>query len=71
MDPITMGAILGGSQLLSGLLGLQAQKEMEAEAAKRQGIKDVFQMQQQSLAQEQAAKQSALSDLIAAYRGAL
>lgn len=71
MDPLTIAAIMGGTQLLGGLAGSAAQRqqklmegEMGAAAMAQKGL-------QESLAKQEAQQQSALSSLIDAYRASL
>jgi hypothetical protein len=71
MDPITMAAIFGGSQLLSGLFGQSAQSAAEKKATAAEGAKGVYEMTQGRVSQVQQAKQNSLQDLINAYRSTM
>jgi hypothetical protein len=71
MDPIIGAGILGGAGLLSNLLQAGAQREAMNRQMAATGAQGVFQMEQARIEAEQKAKQSALADLIAAYRSTL
>lgn len=71
MDPLTFAAILGGSQLLGGVMGGAAQRKqqllsstMGAQAQAQKGLQD-------ALAKQELQQQSALNNLIEAYRSSL
>lgn len=71
MDPITIAAIMGGSQLLSSLFGQAAQSAAEKKATAAEGAKGVYEMTQARHSQVQQAKQNSLQDLINAYRSTM
>jgi hypothetical protein len=71
MDPITMAAIFGGSQLLGNLMTGGAQRSAEKRQVAAEGAKGVYDLTQSQIAQSQQAKQGSLQDLIAAYRSTL
>lgn len=71
MDPITMAAIFGGSQLLSNLMTGGAQRAAEKRQTAAEGAKGVYELTQAQAQQVQKAKQGSLQDLIAAYRSTL
>ena len=71
MDPITMAAIFGGSQLLSGLFGASAQSAAEKKATAAEGAKGVYQMEQARISDTAKANQNAFQDLINAYKSNL
>lgn len=74
MDPYS-AAILVGAQLLGGLFGQSAAEQQAKEQAemqqKMQKEAQKFQFAQSQMSQAQAGKQSALANLIAAYRSGL
>jgi hypothetical protein len=63
--------IPAAASLLSNLLGMGAQREAERRQMAQAGATGVYQMNQASLQQQQEAQQTALADLIAAYRSNL
>lgn len=75
MDPATAilvsGAITAGSQLLGGLFGQHAARKAEDEARELSAAQTGLSMTQNRLGQEQQAQQSALGNLMAAYRSGL
>lgn len=71
MDPITMAAIMGGSQFLSSLMTGGAQRAAEKRQTAAEGAKGVYDLTQSQVSQMQQAKQSSLQDLINAYRSTL
>jgi len=71
MDPITMAAIVGGSQLLSNLMTSGAQRAAEKRQTAAEGAKGVYDLTRSQVSQMQQAKQSSLQDLINAYRSTL
>ena len=72
MNPIiAAAAIAAGTQLLGGLFGQKVAREQEEESRKLSGAQNVLGMTQSMLGSEQQASQSALSNLINAYRSGL
>lgn len=75
MDPVTIGlisgGILGGSKLLGGLMGAQAEREAERQKSLGEGAAQALKMGQESVRREKETQQSALADIIAAYRSGL
>jgi len=72
MDPIIgSAAIMAGTQLLSGLLGQKLAREQEEEARQLAAAQSGLQMTQGMLSGQQKATESALGNLIAAYRSGL
>jgi hypothetical protein len=74
MTGLELGLAAGipaAATFLSSLLGLGAQREAEKRSALQQGASGVYEMTQSSLGQQQQATQTALGDLIAAYRSNL
>lgn len=71
MDPLTLGLILGGTQLVGGLMQGAAQRKQNlissTAAAQEQEQKGL----QESLAKQEQQQQGALSNLIEAYRTSL
>lgn len=71
MEPLTLAAIMAGSQLVGGALGSAAQRkqslleaQMGAQAQETKGL-------QESLAKQEQQQQGALANLIEAYRSSL
>jgi hypothetical protein len=63
--------IPAAASFLSSALGMSAQRQAEKRQAGAQGAAGVYEMTQGSLAQQQREQQTALQDLIAAYRSNL
>ena len=64
-------AILAGAQLLGGLFGQKSAKDAEEESRKLSGAQTGLSMTQNMLGQQQQAQQSALGNLMSAYRTGL
>ncbi len=72
MDPLTGAALIGvGSQLLGGLLGASAQAKQQRTQAMQQAAATQFQMEGQARQLAEQQQQSALGNLVDAYRSAL
>lgn len=72
MDPITgSAAILAATQLLGGLLGQKSAAEQQKRATLAQIGQQQTQLEQAGIQQATQGQQSALSNLIEAYRSAL
>lgn len=72
MDPLTGAALIGvGSQLLGGLLGASAQAKQQKQQAMQQAAATQFQMEGQARQLAEQQQQSALGNLVDAYRSAL
>lgn len=64
-------AILAGAQLLGGLFGAKESRRAEEEGRKLSAAQTGLSMTQNLLGQQQQAQQSALGNLMAAYRSGL
>ena len=71
MDPITAAAIMSSGQLLASAFGLHEQRKQASRELGMQGAQGTYDMTQNQLAQQQKSQQTALSDLIAAYKSNL
>lgn len=71
MDPVTIAAVMGATQLIGGLLGAKSQAEMAKRQQLQQGLATQFGMEQQAAQQALESQQGGLGNLVEAYRSAL
>jgi outer membrane lipoprotein SlyB len=71
MDPVTIAAVMGATQLIGGLLGAKSQSEMAKRQQLQQGLATQFGMEQQAAQQVLESQQGGLGNLVEAYRSAL
>ena len=71
MEPLTAGLILGAAQGLSSLYGLSAQQEAEKRRMEQEALTGAYQMKRKAMGEGLERQQSALGDLIAAYRSSM
>lgn len=71
MTGLEVAAILGATQLLGGLLGQKAQAEQQRKAMLASGAQQQQQLEMAGIQQATQGQQSALSNLVEAYRNAL
>ena len=71
MDPVTMAAVMAGTQLLGGLFGGAAQAAQQKRQAILQAGQSQFGMEQAARQQGEEQQKGALGNLVESYRSAL
>lgn len=75
MEPITTGLVIGGTtglaQGLSSLFQLGAQREAERRKTLADAAQGAYQMRRQAIGKELEREQTALQDIINAYRSTI
>jgi len=71
MDPLTFAAIMGGSQLLGGMMGGAAARQKAVQEAQAGAIAQAQKGLQESISRQEQQQQASLGSLIDAYRSAL